>query len=127
MTSLRRRMLEALPLRGLAPTTHQCSLDVVRPLAHHSRRPPDQLSAAEWRPYFLCLLNEKQVAESPFRIHLSGMRCLSERTRQRPWPVFALVRPRHPQKLPVVLSLREVRSLLALVANPTARMCLQLI
>jgi integrase/recombinase XerD len=37
------------------------------------------------------------------------------------------VRPRHPHKLPVVLSLREVRSLLALVEHPKARMCLQMI
>jgi integrase/recombinase XerD len=100
---------------------------VVRQLAHHYRRPPDQLSDAELRQYFLFWLHEKQVAESTFRIHLYGIRFLYERTRQRPWPVFDLVRPRHPQKLPVVLSRREVRSLLALVANPTARMCLQLI
>jgi integrase/recombinase XerD len=73
------------------------------------------------------LLNEQQVAESTFRIHLYGIRFLYARTRQCPWPVFDRVRPRHPQTLPVVLSLREVRSLLALVANPTARMCLQLI
>ena len=127
MTTLRRRMLEDLQLRGLAPKTQQCYVAAVRQLAHYYRRPPDQLSDAELRPYFLFLLNEKQVAESTFRIHLYGMRCLSERTLQRPWPVFALVRPRHPQTLPVVLSLRAVRSRLALVANPTARMCLPLI
>ncbi len=127
MTSLRRRMLEDLQLRGLAPTTQQCYLDAVRQLAHHYRRPPDQLSDEELRQYFLFLRNEKQVAESTFRIHLYGIRFLYERTLQRPWPVFDLVRPRHPQTLPVVLSRREVRSLLALVANPTARMCLQLI
>ena len=127
MTSLRHRMLEDLQLRGLAPTTQQCYLDAVRQLAHHYRRPPEQLSDEELRQYFLFLLNEKQVAASTFRIHLYGMRFLYERTLPRPWPVFDLVRPRHPQKLPVVLSRREVRSLLALVANPTARMCLQLI
>jgi integrase/recombinase XerD len=127
MTSLRRRMLEDLQLRGLAPTTQQCYLDAVRQLAHHYRRPPDQLSDEELRQYFLFLLNEKRVAESTFRIHLYGIRFLYERTLQRPWPVFDLVRPRYPHKLPVVLSLREVRSLLALVTNPTARMCLQLI
>jgi integrase/recombinase XerD len=127
MTSLRHRMLEDLQLRGLAPTTQQCYLDAVRQLAHHYRRPPDQLSDEELRQYFLFLLNEKKVAESTFRIHLYGIRFLYERTLQRPWPVFDLVRPRTLQKLPVVLSRREVRSLLALVVNPTARMCLQLI
>jgi integrase/recombinase XerD len=37
------------------------------------------------------------------------------------------VRPRNIQQLPIVLSPREVRDLLALVKNPTAQMCLRLI
>jgi integrase/recombinase XerD len=128
MTNLRRRMLEDPQLRGLARTTQQCSRGAVRPQAHHDQRPPDQRSNAELRPDFLFLRHRKPVAESTFRMHFDGIRCLYERTRQRPWPVFDLVRPRHPQKMPVVLSPREVRSLLALVANPTARMgLLQLI
>ena len=49
MTSLRHRMLEDLQLRGLAPTTQQCYLDAVRQLAHHYRRPPDQLRDEELR------------------------------------------------------------------------------
>ncbi len=127
MTTFRRRMLEDLQLRGLAPRTQQCYVEAVKHLTPYYRRAPDQISEDELRQYFLFLINEKQVAESTFRIHLYGIRFFYERTLQRPWPVFDLVRPRHPQKLPVVLSLREVRSLLALVANPTARMCLQLI
>jgi site-specific recombinase XerD len=120
-------MLEDLQLRGLAPKTQQCYLEAVKHLAQHYRRAPDQLSEEELRQYFLFLLNEKKVAESTFRIHLSGIRFFYELTRQRPWPVFDLVRPRKPQTLPVVLSPQEVRSLLALVNHPTARMCLQMI
>lgn len=71
--------------------------------------------------------NEKKVAEGTFRIHLYGIRFFYERTLKRPWPVFDLVRPRHPQNLPVVSSPQEVRDLLAWVKNPTAQMCLRLI
>lgn len=127
MTALRRRMLEDLQLRGLAPRTQQCYLEAVKHLAHHYRRAPDQLSEEELRQYFLSLLTDKKVAESTFRIHLYGIRFFYERTLKRPWPVFDLVRPRKSQKLPVVLSPQEVRSLLALVNNPMARMCLQII
>jgi integrase/recombinase XerD len=127
MTTLRRRMLEDLQLRGLAPKTQQCYVAAVRQLAHYYRRPPDQLSDEELRQYFLYLRNEKKVAESTFRIHLYGIRFFDERTLTRPWPGFDLVRPRHIQKLPIVWSLREVRFLLGLVAHPKARMCLQLI
>jgi integrase/recombinase XerD len=127
MTSLRRRMLEDLQLRGLAPKTQECYLAAVHQLAHHYRRAPDQLGEEELRQYFLYLLQEKKVAESTFRIHLYGIRFFYERTLKRPWPIFNLVRPRNIQKLPVVLSPQEVRSLLALVDNPKARMCLRII
>jgi integrase/recombinase XerD len=127
MTALRRRMAEDLQLRGLAPRTQQCYLDAVKHLAQHYRRAPDHISEEELRQYFLYLLNEKQVAESTLRIHLYGIRFFYERTLQRPWPVFELIRPRHRQKLPVVLSPQEVRSLLALVEHPKARMCLKMI
>jgi integrase/recombinase XerD len=127
MTALRRRMLADLQLRGLAPRTQQCYIEAVKHLTQHYQRAPDQISEDELRQYFLFLINDKKVAESTFRIHLYGIRFFYERTLQRPWPVFDLVRPRHIQKLPVVLSLREVRSLLAVVEHPKARMCLQLI
>jgi integrase/recombinase XerD len=127
MTALRRRMREDLQLRGLAPKTQQCYLEAVKHLAQYYRRAPDQISAEEIRQYFLYLINEKKVAESTLRIHLYGIRFFYERTLQRPWPVFALIRPRHRQTLPVVLSPQEVRSLLALVERSTARMCLQMI
>jgi integrase/recombinase XerD len=127
MTALRRRMLEDLQLRGLAPKPQQCYVAAVQQLARHDGRAPDQLGDAELRHYFLFWLNEKNVAESTFRIHLDGIRCFDERTLKRPWPVFDLVRPRSPPKLPVVLSPREVRSLLALVEHPDARMCLRMI
>jgi site-specific recombinase XerD len=120
-------MLEDLQLRGLAPKTPQCYVAAVRPLAQHSRRPPDQLSEEELRQYFLYLLNDKKVAESTFRIHLYGIRFFYERTLQLPWPLFTLTRPRPSQKLPVVLSPQEVRSLLAAVTRPKAQMCLQMI
>jgi integrase/recombinase XerD len=127
MTALRRRMLEDLQLRGLAPRTQQCYLEAVKHRTQHYRRAPDQISEEELRQYFLFLINDKKVAESTLRVHLYGIRFFYERTLKRPWPVFDLVRPRKTQKLPVVLSLWEVRSLLALVKNPKARMCLRLI
>ena len=70
MTALRRRRLEDLQRRGLAPKTHQCSGAAVQQLARHYGRAPDQLGAVELRQYCLFLLNEKKVAESTFRIHL---------------------------------------------------------
>jgi integrase/recombinase XerD len=127
MTALRRRMREDLQLRGLAPRTQQCDLEAVKHLAQHDRRAPDHISEEALRQYFLFLLQEKKGAASTFRIHLYGSRFFYECTLQRPWPVCDLVRPQKSQQLPVVLSLQEVRPLLALVDNPTAQMCLRML
>jgi integrase/recombinase XerD len=64
MTALRRRMLEDLQLRGLAPRTQQCYVEAAEDLTQHYRRAPDQISEEEIRQSFLSLINEKQVAES---------------------------------------------------------------
>jgi integrase/recombinase XerD len=127
MTALRRRRLEDLRLRGLAPKTQQCSVAAVHQLAPHDRRAPDQIREEEIRQYFLFLLPEKGGAESTFRLHLEGIRFFYERPLKRPWPVVELMRPRKPPKQPVVLSASEVRSLLALVEPPKAQMCLRLV
>ena len=70
MTTLRRRMLEDLQRRGLAPKTQQCYLEAVKHLAQDYRRSPDQVSAGEIRQYCLYLINGQKVAESTLRIHL---------------------------------------------------------
>ncbi|MGH8059631.1 MAG: site-specific integrase, partial [Candidatus Entotheonellia bacterium] len=126
-TALRRRMVEDLQLRGLAPKTQPCDVDAVKQLAHHDRRSPDHISEEEIRQYFLFLMHGKTVADSTFRMHLYGIKFLYETTLQRPWPVFALVRPRNSQQLPVVLSPQEVRDLCGLVEHPSAQMCLRMI
>jgi len=127
MNALRRRLREDLPRRGLAPKPQPCDLDAVKPLASHYRRAPDQSSEAELRPYFLSWITEQQVAESTRRIHLYGIRVFYERTLQRPWPVFALMRPRKRQQLPVGLSVQEVRHVLGLVHHRKAHMCLRML
>jgi hypothetical protein len=127
LTTLRRRMLEDLPRRGLAPTPQACSVAAVHQLAPHDRRAPDPLSEEDLRQSCLSLLNDQQVAESPCRLHLYGIRCFSARPLQRPWPLFALTRPRHRQALPGVLRPQAVRSLLAAVTRPTAQRCLRMI
>lgn len=127
MTPRRRRRLADVHLRGLAPKPQECYIAAVHQRAQYAQRPPDQLSAEELRQDVLVLRHEKKVAASTGRIHLSGIKCLDEMTRQRPWPVFALVRPGKSQKLPVVVRVQEVRHLLPVVEHATARRCRRLI
>jgi integrase/recombinase XerD len=121
------RMQEDMQLRGLAPLTQKSYLDAVTSLAKFVGWAPDSLAALseeDLRRYFLHLVTERRIARSTLIIHRCGIRFLVETTLGRTWPVLELVRPARRHALPVVLSIAEVRQLLALVRDARARMCL---
>jgi hypothetical protein len=122
MPTRRRRLLAALPRRGLAPQPPQGSVAAVRHLAHDARRPPDQRRAEELRPSCRDWRPATPGAARTFRLHLAGSRVCDARPLPRPWPGFARGRPRHPPQLPVVLRPQDVRDLLAWVKTPPAPM-----
>jgi integrase/recombinase XerD len=127
MTPLRQRMLEDMQLRGLSPATQESYLRAISFLARHYNTPPDQLTEEQLRQYFLYLRNEKQVARSTSTVALCAIKFLFEHTLQRPWPVLDFVRAPKQQQLPVILSLEEVRCLLALIRMPHYHVCLSVI
>jgi len=122
MTALRRRMIQDMRLRGLAEATQQAYLKAVSNLARHFNRSPDQLTEDDIRHFFLHLTQTRRLAKSTVRIHLFGIKFLFRHTLRRPLPVLDLIRPGRDKKLPVVLSRREVRRLLAHIRRPAARM-----
>lgn len=62
MTELRKRMEEAMVLRGLALRTQETYLACVAALARHYGRSPDRLDAAQIQSYLLHLITEKKLA-----------------------------------------------------------------
>jgi len=124
MTPLRQRMMEDLQLRGLAPKTQDSYLRAVRQLAEHYRKSPDRITEEELRLYFLYLKNDKQISRSGFNIALSGLKFFYERTLHREWATLDLPRRTREKKLPAVLSVAEVRQILACLRRPYYRVCL---
>ena len=124
MTPLRQRMLADMQLRGLAPKTQESYLHAVHQLVKHSSKAPDQITEEDLRDYFLFLKNEKKASRSACTIALCGIKFFFEQTLQRQWKTFDLVRPPKSKKLPVVLSLEEVRCVLGKVRLPHYRICL---
>ena len=74
MTPLRQKMIEDMQLRGLSERTQDSYVRVVRQLAEYYHKPPDQVTEAELRQYFLYLKNEKQVARSTCTQALCGLK-----------------------------------------------------
>jgi integrase/recombinase XerD len=124
MTELRQRMIECLQLRGLSERTQESYVRAVRQLAEHYHKSPDLISEEELRQYFLYLKNVKHYARNTTTIAICGIRFFFERTLQREWTIFNLVRPAPEKKLPVILSHAEVRQILARVRLPRYRVCL---
>jgi len=127
MTALRQRMIEDLQLRGLSARTQTAYVRAVRQLAAHFHKSPDQISEEELRQYFLYLKQEKQAANSSCIVALCGIKFFYEHTLQRVWPTLDLIRPAQEQKLPVVLSVEEVRQVLGCLVRPHHRTCLNTI
>jgi integrase/recombinase XerD len=124
MSELRKRMIECLQLRGLSARTQESYVRAVRQLAEHYHKSPDLITEAELRQYFLYLKNVKHYARPTTTIAICGIRFFFERTLDKDWTTFNLVRPAPEKKLPVILSREEVRQLLALIRLPRYKVCL---
>ncbi len=124
MTELRKRMIECLQLRGLAERTQEAYIRAVRQLAAHYHKSPDQISEAELRQYFLYLKNVKHYSRPTMTVAICGIRFFYEQTLNRNWAIFGIVRPAPEKKLPVILSLAEVRQILGRIRLPRYQICL---
>jgi site-specific recombinase XerD len=120
-------MIEDMQLRGLAVRTQESYLLAVRQLARHYQKSPDQINEEELRQYFLFLKNDKHASRSTYTINLCGIKFFFQHTLGREWKTFEFVRPPREKKLPVVLSVAEVRCILGLVHRQHYRACLSTI
>jgi integrase/recombinase XerD len=127
MTTLRQKMIEDMQLHSFADRTQDSYLRAVRQLAAYFNKPPDQITEEELRQYFLYLKNVKKASRSTMTLALCGIKFFYERTLQRQWATLAIVRPQQEKKLPVVLSVEEVRQILSRVRRWRYRVCLSTI
>jgi len=124
MTPLRQRMLEDLQLRGLSERTQEMYVRAVRQLAEHYHKSPARITEEELRDYFLYLKNVTHYSRSATTIALCGIKFFYAHTLQREWTTLTFVRPPREQKLPVILSIEEVCTILVHLKLLRYRVCL---
>jgi site-specific recombinase XerD len=117
-------MIEDMRLHGLAESTQHSYVRVVRGLAKYYMRPPDEITEAEIRRFFVYLTHTRRLDSSTVAVYLHGIKFLYQKTLGREWPLFKLLRVKRSKKLPAVLSREQVRELLGRVRTPQARMSL---
>jgi site-specific recombinase XerD len=108
-------MLQDLQLAGLSENTQEAYLRAVRQLADHFHTPPDRLSEHQVRDYFLHLKNDRRFASGSLVVAYSGIKFFYSYTSPRDWPTLQRLRVRKEKRLPDVLSVEEVRRLIATV------------
>ena len=127
MSRLRQRMVADMQLRGLSKATQNLYVRAVRQLAEHYGKSPARISEQEVREYLLYLRREKQVSGGTYAVALYGIKFIYRYTLQRAWRTLELARAPQKKKLPVVLSVTEVRRLLQYVHSLCYRTCLSTI
>jgi site-specific recombinase XerD len=114
---LREQMLADLQLKGLTPKTQKIYLREVSNYAKYFGKSPDELGEKELREYLLYLLNERKLAKGTYRFYYQGLKFLYKHTLKREEVVEKIRCPRGKKKLPVVLDLAEVKTLLSVMEN----------
>lgn len=110
-------MLADLQLKGLTPKTQKIYLREVSNYAKYFGKSPEQLGEKELREYLLYLLNERKLAKGTYRFYYQGLKFLYKNTLKREEVVEKIRCPRGKKKLPVVLDLAEVKTLLSVMEN----------
>jgi integrase/recombinase XerD len=123
MTSLRQRMIEDLQRRGLSARTQERYVRAIRQLAEPDHTSPDRITEEALRAPFLSLKHVKHDSRRASTIALCGIKFFSEHTLQRAWTTLTFVRPPREKKLPVILSIAEVRTMLAHLKRLRSRVC----
>jgi integrase/recombinase XerD len=113
MSPLRQHMLAALQLSGKGERTQEAYVREVRLLAQFYHKAPDRISEQELQAYFLHRKNVDGLAPASLRICYSGIRFFYQHVLQRDWHTLSLMRAPTAHRLPAVLSVEEVRRLLA--------------
>lgn len=127
MTVLRQRMIEDLQLAGMSESTQREYVRAVRQLAEHYKKSPAEIIEEEVRQYFLHVKNVKKWARPTCTTAICGIKFFWEHTLKRDWMTVGLVRPAPSKKVPVILTLEEVTSILREVRLLRYRVCLETI
>jgi len=124
MTPLRKRMIEEMKLRNFAPKTIELYVDNVAKFARHFGKSPELLGEEDVRQYLVYLVEERKLAWGSYTQALAALRYLYRWVLKRGDIVRDIRGPQRVRRLPVVLSLDEVRRFFAEVVSYKHRMIL---
>jgi integrase/recombinase XerD len=108
-------MIKTLQLNGKGERTQEAYARALRMLVEFYGKSPDLISEEELQEYFLQRKNADKWAPNTMRICYCGIRFFYEHVLQRNWHILGILRAQTERRLPAVLSVEEVRNILACI------------
>lgn len=127
MTELRERFIQDLQLRNFSERTVQAYVRAVRQLAEHFNKAPDTITEQELKEYFIYNRNVRKWSRAASTISICGIKFFFEKTLQKEWATFNLVRPPKEKSLPEILGMNEVNKIFSCVKMEHHKICLKTI
>jgi site-specific recombinase XerD len=117
MNTLREKMLAELQLRGITPRTQTAYLREIVKLENYFNRSPEELGEEEVKEYLVHMLEDRGLSSGTYKFYAAGIKFLYKTTLNRGEVVEKIKYPKAKIKLPVVLDLSEVRTMLSVMEN----------
>jgi site-specific recombinase XerD len=115
MTDWYKKAIHALALNGKADRTQQAYGRALRMLCEYYGKVPEEISEAELEAYFLRRRNVDHWSANTLRICYCGIRFYFVKVLRHDWNLFNILRAASDSRLPAVLSVDEVRTVLRCV------------
>ena len=125
MSELRRRMQEAMILRGFSERTQEAYIAGVAGLAKYAHRSPEVLEVPEIQRYLLHLITERKLAYASVNQAVCAIRFLFGEVLGKPDIRLAIPMAKVPKRLPMVFSREQVMQLFAHARNQRDRTLLE--
>lgn len=126
MFQFEKELQEEAQLRSLSEVTINTYKYRVKGLYLHYNREPAELSIHDIREYFLYLINVKKIGVETLRNRYYAIRFYFIYCRGFSKDDFNFMKVKKPEKLPIILTKKEVRKILSHVKILDYRICLEL-
>lgn len=117
MDTLREKMLAELQLRGITPRTQTAYLREIAKLEDYFNRSPEELGEEEVKEYLVHMLEDRGLSSGTYKYYAAGIKFPYRTTLNRGEVVEKIKYPKAKIKLPVVLDLSKVRTMLSVMEN----------
>lgn len=113
------RFKQDLQLKGLGERTQQSYCRALRKFTEFIQKEPDSATEDDLRRYLLYIKNEKLFSPSSINVAQNGLKNFFRLTVPRDWPTLKFLRVQSELKLPTVLTIGEVHTILRLIEKPS--------